>query len=311
MSRSSLLVAASLVVAAALPAAVAGAAEAAKPKPKPKLAAIAPTVAESAGTAVMTVRLAGKAKKAVKVGWRTADGTAKAGSDYTASKGTATIRKGRTSATISVPVVSDGTHEDTEQFVVVLTSRQADVRTRRVNVTITDSPSRLVGTITMTRRAFDWGMPAFTLKMHVHLVPTGVAGEWRDDGAGMWSITGRRSGGAATDLTCPQPSRTISGSGAFLTGAGTPTAQQAVLTLRDFDPTAGSGTPSMSWQVLATETDITWSSLDSHACAADLQTSELSVSVPRVSGSYTGTAADRGLQFTESSEVTGSFTPMG
>jgi Ca2+-binding RTX toxin-like protein len=58
---------------------------------------------------------------AVTVGYATADGTATAGSDYTAQSGTVTIPSGSTTASISVPVWGDSTVEPVEQFFLNLT----------------------------------------------------------------------------------------------------------------------------------------------------------------------------------------------
>ncbi len=60
--------------------------------------------------------------KAVKVDWATADGTATAGEDYTASSGTLTFEPGETVKTISIPVLHDATHEDDETMTLRLSN---------------------------------------------------------------------------------------------------------------------------------------------------------------------------------------------
>jgi hypothetical protein len=93
----------------------------------------------NAGTvaAQFTVTLSAPATGAVTVGFATADGTATAGSDYTAASGTLTFTAGTTTQTISISVAGDLLDEDDEQFLVNLTSP--------VGATIADG--RGVGTI--------------------------------------------------------------------------------------------------------------------------------------------------------------------
>jgi len=59
---------------------------------------------------------------AVTVQYATSDGTATAGSDYTATTGTLTIQPGQTSATIKVPVVGDAVSEPDETFTITLSN---------------------------------------------------------------------------------------------------------------------------------------------------------------------------------------------
>ena len=67
---------------------------------------------EGAGAVLaFTVTLAPAATGTVTVDWATADGTAVAGSDYTAGTGTLTFAPGETSKTVSVAVVDDSTVE--------------------------------------------------------------------------------------------------------------------------------------------------------------------------------------------------------
>ena len=71
---------------------------------------------------VFTVSLDAPSGKTVSVAYATADNTATAGSDYTATSGTLTFTPGQTSATISVPVAGDTTPESDETFTVNLSS---------------------------------------------------------------------------------------------------------------------------------------------------------------------------------------------
>src|SRR5205814_2262215 len=62
-------------------------------------------------TAVFTATLSAVSGRTVTVGYSTADGTATAGSDYTAATGTLTFAAGETSKTISISVPGDTTDE--------------------------------------------------------------------------------------------------------------------------------------------------------------------------------------------------------
>ncbi len=95
-------------------------------RPPPALSVTGTQQAEGAGpgTTIMrfVVSLSYAAASAVTVDYATADGTATAGSDYTASTGTLTIPAGALFATIEVPVVRDAVVEADETFTVTLSS---------------------------------------------------------------------------------------------------------------------------------------------------------------------------------------------
>jgi hypothetical protein len=86
----------------------------------PHLSISDPSVSEGAGAAVFTVSLDGAG--AVSVHYATSDGTAHSGSDYTSKSGTLSFSRGDASKTISVPILNDGVHEETESFGLALTS---------------------------------------------------------------------------------------------------------------------------------------------------------------------------------------------
>ena len=97
------------------------------------------TVAEVSGaTAVFTVTLSETSNQDVTVNYATSNGTAAAGSDYTASNGTLTIQAGSTTGTITVPILDDSVDEANETFTVTLNSP--------TNATISGGSGR--GTIT-------------------------------------------------------------------------------------------------------------------------------------------------------------------
>ncbi|HEX6184662.1 MAG TPA: Calx-beta domain-containing protein [Pyrinomonadaceae bacterium] len=87
--------------------------------------------------AVFTVTLAPASGQAVSVNYATADGTAVAGSDYTAASGTLNFAAGETSKTITVQVSGDASNEANETFLVNLSGAS--------NATVSDAQG--LGTI--------------------------------------------------------------------------------------------------------------------------------------------------------------------
>jgi Ca2+-binding RTX toxin-like protein len=77
--------------------------------------------------AVFTVSLSTPVAAPVTVDFATADGTAAAGTDYTAVNGTLTFAPGETSQTITVPITGDGAVEPNESFFVNLSNPVNDV----------------------------------------------------------------------------------------------------------------------------------------------------------------------------------------
>lgn len=71
-------------------------------------------------TASVNVSLSAASTQTVTVNWATADGTATAGSDYTAANGTLTFAPGETSKAVSVSVTGDNWDEPSETFTVNL-----------------------------------------------------------------------------------------------------------------------------------------------------------------------------------------------
>ena len=94
--------------------------------------------------AEVTVSLDTPANKAVTVNYRTADGTALAGSDYQASSGKLTFASGETTKTIRVPVIGDRLAEPNETFSVHLSgAKGARIADGAGVVTIVDDEPRL------------------------------------------------------------------------------------------------------------------------------------------------------------------------
>ena len=91
--------------------------------PKPALAVAGASLAEgNAGTQSLsfTVTLANPTPLRVSVAYATANGTATAGSDYTATSGTLVVAPGQHGKTIAVPIVGDTAYESDETFTLTL-----------------------------------------------------------------------------------------------------------------------------------------------------------------------------------------------
>ncbi len=95
------------------------------------------TAPEGDGTISFTVSLGAVSSLEVSVDWKTSDGTAAAGKDYTASSGTLTIPPGELEQAIAVTLFNDALDEDDETLSVSLSNA--------VNVTVADGTAE--GTI--------------------------------------------------------------------------------------------------------------------------------------------------------------------
>ena len=98
-------------------------------------------VDEKDGTALVSVLLGGTGGQAsnstVTVDYATADGTASAGSDYTAAGGTLTFAPGETAKTVPVPIADDAAAEPSESFTLSLSNpTNAHIATGTGTVTI-------------------------------------------------------------------------------------------------------------------------------------------------------------------------------
>ncbi|MGF7177598.1 cellulase family glycosylhydrolase [Azospirillum doebereinerae] len=97
--------------------------------------------------AVFTVKLASASTETVTVKYATADGTAKAGSDYTAASGTLTFAPGETAKTVTVKVLSDSAAEGAETFSLNLSgATKATLADATGLGTITDASSTTAST---------------------------------------------------------------------------------------------------------------------------------------------------------------------
>jgi CSLREA domain-containing protein len=80
------------------------------------------SVAENAGSATITVTRTGNINYAATASYATSDGTAKAGSDYTATTGTLSFAAGDASKTFTVSILNDATCESIESLTLSLNS---------------------------------------------------------------------------------------------------------------------------------------------------------------------------------------------
>lgn len=78
------------------------------------------SIGEAAGSVSVGVELSTPATAPVTVDYATADGTATAGEDYTATSGTLTIAPGETTSTLEIPILDDDLVEEDETFTVTL-----------------------------------------------------------------------------------------------------------------------------------------------------------------------------------------------
>ena len=125
------------------------------------------TVAEpttATAPAVFVVTLSKASTTPISIGYTTTNGTATAGSDYTATSGTLSFAAGVTTQQISVPVLRDTITEPTETFAVTLsnpsgatlTTATATGTITNTAVTVTPPPTTSSGSVTYTV-ADNWG----------------------------------------------------------------------------------------------------------------------------------------------------------
>ena len=93
------------------------------------------TESGSAGNATFTVTLSAASGQDVEVDYASSNGTARAGSDYTAASGTVTILAGNTTQTFNVPVLVDTLDEANETATLTLSNAS--------NATISDATGTL------------------------------------------------------------------------------------------------------------------------------------------------------------------------
>ena len=99
------------------------------------------------GSAQITVTRGGDLQAPVRVGYATANGTAFAGSDYTATSGTLSFGTGQTTATFDVPISADSVQEPDETLTLTLSGPSFGDSVGSPGVatlTITDAPDTVI-----------------------------------------------------------------------------------------------------------------------------------------------------------------------
>jgi hypothetical protein len=147
-------------------------------------------VNESSGMATVMVTRTGGGDDTVTVMFSTTDGTATAGTDYTAMSGTLTFNPGETSKSITIPILDDGGVENAQSFLLSLSNPTGGATLGSPNVAI------------VTVLENDFGSLAFDIPKFVV-----------DESAGTKTITVTRTGGSDGLVTV-----------AFATSDGTATA---------------------------------------------------------------------------------------
>jgi hypothetical protein len=113
---------------------------------------------------VFTVTLSAASASTVTVNFATADGTASAGSDYTATSGVVTFNPGVTTQTVTVNVTGDTTPEANETFVVNLSgAANATLATASGTGTIVNDDSAPLGPNVVIPTLSEWGLVLLAL----------------------------------------------------------------------------------------------------------------------------------------------------
>ncbi len=114
-----------------------------EPAPGPGVRVSGDAVKEGDANAVFTLELLSPAVRSTTIQYTTFDDSAKAGADYTARTGTATIAQGQSSATVSVPITQDAVAEQPETFGLRLTAADGAVLSEpEATGSITDDDGR-------------------------------------------------------------------------------------------------------------------------------------------------------------------------
>lgn len=100
------------------------------------------TTSASASPVSLTVSRAGVLSSAVTVNYATADGNAKAGTDYTSTSGTLSFAANEVSKTISVPILLNAALSNAATFTVTLSNASTGASISSATATVTIAPSR-------------------------------------------------------------------------------------------------------------------------------------------------------------------------
>ncbi|MDH3326371.1 MAG: PKD domain-containing protein, partial [Gammaproteobacteria bacterium] len=106
-------------------------------------------VAEDGGSKIITVNRVGGSDTAISVNYTTSDGTALAGSDYTAASGTLNFAQGDTSKTFSITILDNSVYEGNEDLNITLSNPTTGVTitTSTAVLSITENDAAIVGSL--------------------------------------------------------------------------------------------------------------------------------------------------------------------
>ena len=178
---------------------------------------------EDDSTVDFVITLSPASDNAVSVSYATADGTASAGSDYTASSGTVTFAAGETSKTVSVPIIDDTVEESDETLTLTLSSPSgATISDAAATATIRDSePVPLTATLSNVPDSHDGSTEftfdlAFSENLEISYITLRDHAFTEDDhgpvtkakrkvqgSSQTWTITVEPSGNGAITITLP------------------------------------------------------------------------------------------------------------
>jgi len=119
-------------------------------------------------SATFTVSLSASSSQTITVGYATADGSATAGSDYTATSGTLTFAAGQTSKTVAVPVAGDTAIEADEAFTLSLSGASGATIARATGTATIrndDFPSLSVADVTVVEGNSGTTSAVFTVSL--------------------------------------------------------------------------------------------------------------------------------------------------
>jgi len=161
------------------------------------------SIKENAGRARVILTVANKAKKKIKIPFKTVAGTAKPGRDYWTTKGKATLKKGTRQTSIWIPLINDKSVESTEKFTVKLKDGAAyNLKRKSVTVTIVDDDKVVVnrwsGDLTVHVTQHQVSNPTivdddWTFVAHLVLAPDQYRTSWLPTSASTWTLQGTRT----------------------------------------------------------------------------------------------------------------------
>ena len=211
-----------------------------------------------------TVTLDRAATATVTVNWATSDGTATAGTDYTAATGSLTFDAGDSSKTVSVTVTDDDVDEPNETFTVTLAVHSGatiedgtatgtitdDDATPTVTLTLTpDSISETGGASTVTASLDHPSSQATTVTVTLAPVPPAVAGDYTLSTNRELTIAAGETGSTGVVTITPvndqvdQPNKRVTVSATATNTLGITAPQDVTLTIRDDENVAPTGAP--------------------------------------------------------------------